>query len=107
MRNARLISAVSAVVAAAVLATGISLGARAPDGKALIRKNCGGCHTLKAAGVYGKFGPNLDRKKPTKARVIKFVRKGGNGMPAFTNLSNAQVNAIATYVFTKTRPKKK
>jgi len=51
---------------------------------------------MKAAGIYGRFGPNLDRVKPTKAEVTRTVRRGGDGMPAFTNLTKAQVNAIAT-----------
>ena len=102
MRDARRITVFTAIVAAAALATGVGRAAKAPNARALVRKNCGGCHTMKAAGIYGKFGPSLDTTKPSKALVAKRIRKGATGMPAFPNFSKAQVNAIATYVAAKT-----
>jgi mono/diheme cytochrome c family protein len=74
-----------------------------PTGRELFVQNCSGCHTLKDAGTTGKVGPNLDQKKPTKARVLFMLENGGGGglgvMPKFKGtLSDAQLQAVATYV---------
>lgn len=91
--------AVAGVLAAAALAGVNGTAAKAPDGKALFKKSCGGCHTLKAAGTKGTFGPNLNKRKPSKARVIATVTNGRGGMPAFKGkLTKAQIAAIATFV---------
>ena len=39
--------------------------------------NCGGCHTLEAAGATGTVGPNLDEVRPNADRVERQVRNGG------------------------------
>ncbi len=101
MPDKRLTGALVAVVAAAALATGVSTAAKAPSPKTLVQRNCGSCHTMKAAGIRGTFGPNLDRTKPTKARVIKMLKNGGTGMPAFT-WSKARRLAVADYISKKT-----
>jgi hypothetical protein len=41
-------------------------GGAAPDGKKVFTSNCGGCHTLAAAGTNGSVGPNLDDLKPER-----------------------------------------
>jgi mono/diheme cytochrome c family protein len=46
---------------------------------------CGVCHTLSDAGAVGDDGPDLDRVRPSKARVLAAIRRGGLGsgeMPA-------------------------
>jgi cytochrome c6 len=58
---------------------------------------CGTCHTLKNAGTSGTFGPDLDTIKPSKARVVAQIKRGGGGMPAGL-LVGAQADAVATYV---------
>jgi mono/diheme cytochrome c family protein len=69
------------------------------EGKQVFSQNCGGCHTLKNAGASGSVGPNLDELRPPKATVIRQVDNGGGPMPAFKGkLSDAQINAVATYV---------
>ena len=69
------------------------------EGKQVFTQNCKGCHTLQDAGATGSVGPNLDDLKPDKARVVRQVNKGGGPMPAFKGkLSDAQINAVATYV---------
>jgi len=71
----------------------------AQSGKQVFVSNCGGCHTLGAAGTTGSVGPNLDQLKPSAARVQKQVRNGGPGMPSFAGrLSNAEIAAVAKYV---------
>jgi cytochrome c6 len=64
---------------------------------------CALCHALKDAGAQGAIGPSLDELKPDAARVAKAVRTGTGQMPAFTTLSDAQVQAIARYVEQATR----
>jgi mono/diheme cytochrome c family protein len=64
---------------------------------------CKVCHTLKDAGADGAIGPSLDELKPDAARVAKAVRNGIGQMPAFTQLTEEQVQAIARYVEKATR----
>jgi cytochrome c6 len=64
---------------------------------------CALCHTLKDAGATGAVGPSLDELKPDAARVEKAVRNGIGQMPAFPQLSDAQVQALARYVEKATR----
>ena len=69
------------------------------QGKQVFTQNCKGCHTLKDAGATGSVGPNLDDLQPDKATVVRQVNNGGGPMPAFKGkLSDAQINAVATYV---------
>ena len=53
----------------------------ASDGKSLFKGKCGACHTLKAAGTGGSFGPNLDDIKPDKATVLTTIKNGPGAMP--------------------------
>ncbi len=76
-------------------------------GKAVFMSSaCGSCHTLAAAGTGGNVGPNLDQLKPSQARVRAAVQNGvvagGNVMPAFTNLSQTDVNNVAAFVYAST-----
>jgi uncharacterized cupredoxin-like copper-binding protein/cytochrome c551/c552 len=76
-------------------------------GKAVFTANaCGSCHTLAAAGSGGNVGPNLDLLKPSQARVRSAVQNGvtagGNVMPAFTSLSQTDVNNVAAFVYAST-----
>jgi cbb3-type cytochrome c oxidase subunit III len=69
------------------------------QGKQVFTQNCKGCHTLKDAGATGSVGPNLDDLQPDKATVVRQVNNGGGPMPAFKGkLSDAQINAVASYV---------
>jgi mono/diheme cytochrome c family protein len=71
------------------------------EGKTVFTQNCKGCHTLKDAGATGSVGPNLDDLKAPKATVVRQVNNGGGPMPAFKGkLSDAQIDAVATYVST-------
>lgn len=64
---------------------------------------CKTCHTLRDAGAEGAIGPSLDELKPDAARVAKAVKNGVGVMPAFTQLTEEQVQAVARYVEKATR----
>ena len=80
-------------------------GAAAADGKKVFTSNCGGCHTLAAAGTNGSVGPNLDNLKPSAAVVKTTVENGSGTMPAFKDsLSAAEIDAVAAFVAGEKRP---
>jgi len=74
----------------------------ADAGKQLFVKDasppCAICHALADADATGAIGPSLDELKPDVDRVVKAVKTGIGQMPAFSQLSNEQVQAIARYV---------
>jgi mono/diheme cytochrome c family protein len=92
--------ATSTTATTSTTAAGAGAGGAVAQGKAVFQQaGCGSCHTLKDAGASGTVGPNLDQKKPPKARVVKQVTNGGKIMPPFKGrLTPAQIEAVATYV---------
>ncbi len=71
----------------------------AGKGRALFVTECGGCHTLAAAGARGTAGPDLDQTRPSYERVVEVVTNGGSTMPAFSGtLTRAQIQAVSRYV---------
>ena len=74
-------------------------GEQPTDGESIFIQNCGGCHTLAAAGTSGTVGPNLDDAKPSKDLVVTRVTNGMGAMPPFKDVLNEQqINAVADYV---------
>jgi uncharacterized cupredoxin-like copper-binding protein len=75
-------------------------------GAVFAASGCAQCHTLAAAGATGTAAPNLDQLMPSQVIVRTFVQNGstagGVTMPAFTNLSQADVNNVAAYVYAST-----
>jgi mono/diheme cytochrome c family protein len=73
---------------------------------------CSSCHTLKAARSTGRDGPDLDKAKPSYARIVDFVTNGRNpsrrwptGMPGYSHhaeLSKVEIRDIAAFVYTAT-----
>ena len=45
-------------------------------GRSIFAFRCGFCHTLAAANVNGKVGPNLDSLKPTYGIVVNTITNG-------------------------------
>lgn len=98
----------TALLAAALATASLSVGAaddaaaELAEGKLLFTQKavpaCAVCHTLADAGAEGAIGPVLDELKPDAARVAKAVKNGLGQMPAYTSLSDAQIQAIARYV---------
>ncbi len=77
----------------------------APDGSALFVENCGGCHTLAAAGTSGSIGPVLDGAGLDAAFVAETVSSGQGGMPAFSgSLDQAEIDAVAAFVAGSSAP---
>ena len=65
--------------------------------------NCATCHTLQDANSYGNIGPNLNEIKPDISRVLMAVTNGIGVMPAYQGqLSDDEINAVATYVVEST-----
>jgi sulfite dehydrogenase len=87
-----------ALLLAALAAAGVQAQ---EDGRKLfntVTPACALCHTLKDAGATGAVGPSLDELKPDRQRVIQALRTGIGQMPAFTQLSEAQIQALGKYV---------
>ena len=59
---------------------------------------CALCHTLADAGATANVGPSLDELKPDAQRVMQAVKAGIGAMPAYTQLSSEQIQAVARYV---------
>lgn len=62
----------------------VAKGSNEQKAAELFSANCGGCHTLSAAGVVGTGndssrvqGPNLDQRKETVGAVLYAIRNGG------------------------------
>ena len=94
-------------LACGALALALALnGAHANDGddagRRLFTKDatppCALCHTLADAGATANVGPSLDELKPDAQRVMQAVKAGIGAMPAYTQLSAEQVQALARYV---------
>ena len=75
--------------------------------KVWTKAGCGNCHTLVAAGSKGTTGPNLDEHMKEEreqgddilAHVVKRVRNGGGGMPAFEGrLTEREIRDVAAFV---------
>ena len=69
-------------------------------GQQLFVQNCGGCHTLSAAGSVGTAGPSLDELKPAAERVAAAIEQGGTGtgqMPPQL-LSGTEAKQVSDFV---------
>ena len=114
---------VAALVAAVVLmgsavsaSAEVSVRGNPARGKALFVRAgifCSSCHILKAVKSTGRDGPNLDKRKPSYARIVDFVSNGRKptrrwptGMPRYAGqhgfLTKAQIRDVAAFVYTAT-----
>ena len=74
-------------------------------GKQLYQINCASCHGLDRAGKPPTFPSLIDiRKRKTRQEVQQQIRNGKNIMPAFRHLSDAEVQAIISYLFGEGNP---
>jgi quinohemoprotein ethanol dehydrogenase len=71
-------------------------GGATASGKSVFEDNCSVCHGVDGQG--GNGGPSLQGVTDV-AHVLRQVRNGGGGMPAFGGrLSDAEIRAVAGYV---------
>lgn len=103
MTAARVAAVLAAAAGGALSACGggsSPVAADAPPGaRVYANAGCGNCHTLRAARSSASVGANLDDRRPDARLVERWVRKGGNGMPAFEQqLNDAQIRDVARYV---------
>jgi cytochrome c6 len=110
MRRLDIYLGAAAIAVVALAVAGLALGANGPSvaqgAKVFATAGCATCHTLALAKSKGTFGPNLDRLKPTAARVERQVRAGGGGMPPFAGrLTPAQMRHVAAFVAAASRGK--
>jgi len=62
---------------------------------------CGGCHTLKDAGTYGRVGPNLDNLRPKAGLTIDAIKNGrarGQGQMPAQLLEGDDARDVARYI---------
>jgi mono/diheme cytochrome c family protein len=60
---------------------------------------CGMCHSLRAAGASGRFGPDLDDARPSARRVRRMIRTGSiDGVMQPGLLHGRQATRVAAYV---------
>lgn len=79
-------------------------------GEHFFSEYCSSCHTLKAAGATGRIGPNLDKLKPSYARVVKQVTnpRGAESLPPSMltfgpdTFTASDIRDIAAFVFIST-----
>jgi mono/diheme cytochrome c family protein len=72
-------------------------------GASLFPTECGSCHALAAAKTTGSSGSNLDQDAPSQQLVVNYLQNGSDDMPSFGGeLTGAQINGIAAYVYRST-----
>ena len=98
-----MLARLASCAAVLTLAFGIAQAADGDDaGRRLFVKDatppCALCHTLADAGATANVGPSLDELKPDAQRVTQAVKAGIGAMPAYTQLSVEQIQALGRYV---------
>jgi mono/diheme cytochrome c family protein len=101
VRRASAALAVGAAAAVAALPATAANPGNVVKGKALFKKNCGSCHTLKAAGTMGALN-NLDKVRPTYAKAITVITNGSTKNPVMiswkTTLTKSQIQDLAAFI---------
>jgi mono/diheme cytochrome c family protein len=104
--------AVGALIAASLLTGGPATraegasapGNRARGAKVFVAAGCFQCHSLRAVGSRSAVGPDLDRLRPSVARVVRQVTRGSADMPAYRGvIPSRAVRDVAAYVAWATR----
>ena len=92
-----------ASTAAMLLAASVSSLAAAPDGAALYKSKCAGCHGPKGEGKPAVKAPALKGTNRDAAQITEHLTKGESGSKpphnkGISGLSEEQAKAIADYV---------
>jgi cytochrome c oxidase cbb3-type subunit 3 len=84
-------------------------GQATPDGKALYLENCAACHQFSGAGGIGLPLTENKFRDYSNDYLFKTIRMGRPGriMPAFQEMSDAQVKAIIGFLRTRTHTKER
>lgn len=71
-------------------------------GEALYTQSCVSCH---AADLTGGVGPALNALEGvyTPEEIVNIIHNGRGNMPAFSNLSDAEADAIAQFVLSQSQ----
>lgn len=71
-------------------------------GEALYTQSCVSCH---AADLTGGVGPALNALEGvyTAEEIVDIIHNGRGAMPAFSNLSDAEADAIAQFVLSQSQ----
>jgi cytochrome c6 len=68
--------------------------------KVFMENSCASCHVLKAGGGAGTIGPNLDRSKAPREKIVIRVTYGMGAMPPYGDqLTAQQIQDVADFVF--------
>lgn len=67
------------------------------QGRLLYERNCTSCHGLDRKGIPPVFPSVLKLDKP-KAEIAKWIRNGGNIMPAFPQFSTKELDWLSEYM---------
>jgi len=85
---------------------GFSKDTKKLSGEKLYRNNCATCHGINRQGRPPTFPSLIDiQKRKSREAVRRQIRNGKNIMPAFTYLSDKEVEAIISYLFGEGNPK--
>jgi len=69
----------------------------AERGRILYAKNCVNCHGIDRKGIPPIY-PSVFKLDKPRDEILKWIRTGGNIMPAFPHLSNKELGYLATYL---------
>ena len=76
----------------------VDMSAGKESGKSLFQVNCATCHGIDRKGQANFPSLVNIEKKMSQLQVAAQIKKGKGLMPAFSNLTNVQLNAISAYL---------
>ncbi|MDR8393567.1 PQQ-binding-like beta-propeller repeat protein [Aliifodinibius sp. S!AR15-10] len=69
-------------------------------GKVFYQRNCATCHGANREGMHPTYPAIANvQDRLTKEEVLNIIEKGGGRMPAFTNITEVQKDAIIAYLY--------
>jgi quinoprotein glucose dehydrogenase len=67
------------------------------QGRILYEKNCTSCHGVDRKGIPSVF-PSVLKLEKSEDEITKWIRTGGNIMPAYPQFTDKEVAALSTYM---------
>jgi len=97
--RSRLIPTLAVLVSSALSAPAAWSKDDPAAGAALYATHCTACHGAERAGVAPTFPPLIDvGKRLQPAQIKEKIRKGGGLMPPFPQLSEQEIDNLASYL---------